>query len=51
MGKPSQSNIWESCTEYIGAGGYTEGTETSKYLQEKKPNGILLVAASEQGTG
>ena len=28
----------------------TQGTETSKYLEEKKENSIPLVAASEQGT-
>ena len=28
----------------------TCGTETSKYLKEKKSNEILLVAASERGT-
>ena len=29
----------------------TQGTETSKYLQEKKSNEILLVAASERRMG
>ncbi len=29
----------------------TKGTETSKYLQEKKSNEIPLVAASERGRG
>ena len=28
----------------------TEGTETSKYLEEKKENSIPSVAASEQGS-
>ena len=28
----------------------TQGTETSKYLEEKKSNEIPLVAASEQGS-
>ena len=28
----------------------TEGTETSKYLEENKSTEILLVAASERGT-
>ena len=50
MGKPIQGYTWISCTEYIGAGGDTKGIETSKYLQEKKPNGIPPVAASEKGT-
>ena len=29
----------------------TEGTETSKYLEEEKSTEILLVAASERGIG
>ena len=29
----------------------TEGTETSKYLEEEKSTEILLVAASERETG
>ena len=36
MGKPIQSNVWILPTEYIGRIELTEGTETSKYLQEKK---------------
>ena len=37
-------------TEYIGVAERTQGTETSKYLKEKKTTVILLVAASERGT-
>ena len=38
-----------SYTEYIGIVRRTWGTETSKYLQEKKSTEIPLVAASERG--
>ena len=51
MGKPIQGHAWISWTESIGSGGDTERTETSQYLQEKKTKVILLVAASEKGTG
>ena len=40
--------ILSSCTEYIGAEKQTQGTETSKYLQEKKSTEISRVAASER---
>ena len=36
--------------EYIGIEEQTQGTETSKYLKEKKTTVILLVAASERGS-
>ena len=36
MGEPSAERSVLSCTEYIGTWGKTQGTETSKYLQEKK---------------
>ena len=36
--------------EYIGVTGQTQGTETSKYLKEKKTTVIPQVAASERGT-
>ena len=36
-------------TEYIGVLEPTQGTETSKYLEEKKTTVIPLVAASERG--
>lgn len=38
-----------ACTEYIGALRPTQGTETSKYLVEKKEKSIPSVAASESG--
>ena len=38
------------CAEYIGVTERTQGTETSKYLKEKKTTVIPLVAASERGT-
>ena len=37
------------CAEYIGVTERTQGTETSKYLKEKKTTVIPLVAASERG--
>ena len=36
--------------EYIAMEQPTQGTETSKYLVEKKETSILLVAASERGS-
>jgi hypothetical protein len=39
-----------ACTEYIGTLQRTEGTETSKYLEEEKEKSIPSVAASESGT-
>jgi hypothetical protein len=36
MGKPTWGNARVRPTEYIGRDGETEGTETSKYLEEKK---------------
>jgi hypothetical protein len=47
MGKPTASAV--SISEYIGYGGETRGTETSKYPEEKKSTEIPLVAASERG--
>ena len=38
-----------SLTEYIGQWRRTEGTETSKYLEEKKSTEIPPVVASERG--
>ena len=37
-----------SWTEFIGPVKRTQGTETSKYLEEKKSTEIFLVAASER---
>ena len=36
MGQPIMSNVMILLTEKIGQGEQTKGTETSKYLQEKK---------------
>lgn len=36
-------------SEYIGGFKRTQGTETSKYLEEKKERSIPVVAASEVG--
>ena len=38
-----------SLTEYIGQWRRTEGTETSKYLEEQKSTEIPSVVASERG--
>ena len=44
MGQPSMLEAWNP------KGGKPGGTETSKYLQEKKTIVIPLVVASETGT-
>ena len=36
IGQPVRSNVLTSVTEYIGNVKLTQGTETSKYLVEKK---------------
>ena len=50
MGKPTECNISVLGTEFIGAIKQTQGTETSKYLEENKSIEIPKVAASEMGT-
>ena len=40
--------ILSSSTEYIGTKKRTQGTETSKYLEEKKSTEISRVVASER---
>ena len=50
MGQPSSSNVEESASEFIGCMKTTQGTETSKYLEEKKTIVISLVVASETET-
>ena len=45
-----QSNIYISQSEYIALERATQGTETSKYLEEKKEKSITLVVASETVT-
>jgi hypothetical protein len=36
MGKPTRGNARVRATEYIGRSEETQGTETSKYLEEKR---------------
>ena len=48
MGEPSRGHALLLPAEYIGRLERTEGTETSKYLQEEKANAISSVAASER---
>lgn len=48
MGKPNPQGL--SLAESIGYWSKTQGTETSKYLKEKKSTEILEVVASETGT-
>ena len=50
MGQPGTSNVVPLSTEFIGAEEPTKGTETSKYLEEKKTIVISPVAASEKET-
>ncbi len=50
MGQPNSSNVELSTTEFIGCMKATQGTETSKYLVEKKTIVISLVVASEKET-
>ena len=40
MGKPTVRNGTVSLREYIAYGRQTQGTETSKYLEEEKANAI-----------
>ena len=41
MGQPASSNVDESIPEYIGCEKLTQGTETSKYLEEEK---IIMIS-------
>ena len=47
MWEHMQSNNYISQSEYIALERATQGTETSKYLEEKKEKSITLVVASE----
>ena len=49
MGKPGPQGSFPP--EYIGGVKRTQGTETSKYLKEKKSNETPKVVASELGRG
>ena len=48
MGKPDPQGSF--LIEYIDQVKRTQGTETSKYLEEKKSTEILKVVANEIGT-
>ena len=48
MGQPDRVYL-SAVGEYIANAQPTQGTETSKYLEEKKAIAIPLVAASERG--
>ena len=50
-GNPPEVNAQASVHEFIVCGRQTQGTETSKYLQEKKSTEIPSVVASERGRG
>ena len=49
MGKPTVRNGAVHLREYIAHLWHTQGTETSKYLEEEKEKSIPWVAASETG--
>ena len=49
MGQPGAGNAASLPPEFIGWLERTQGTETSKYLQEEKSKEIPGVAASEMG--
>ena len=51
MGKPTEVKNSVSIHKFIVYRRETEGTETSKYLQEKKEKSIPKVVASEIGRG
>ena len=51
MGEPTRGNARVSLSEHIAQEKGTQGTETSKYLQEEKETSIFLVAASERERG
>ena len=50
MGQPNPGNAGLSTTESIGCEKLTQGTETSKYLEENKTIVISWVVASERET-
>jgi hypothetical protein len=49
MGKPARSQFVHLTTESIGREKPSQGTETSKYLDERKSKETPLVVASERG--
>ena len=50
MGKPGSARALSSDSEFIAVVKQTQGTETSKYLEEKESTEIPPVAVSEGGT-
>jgi hypothetical protein len=48
IGQPAVGNAAAFISEYIGYAKTTQGTETSKYLEEEKTIVISLVVASEK---
>ena len=48
MWQHASGNALASNSEYIAITRVTQGTETSKYLEEKKEKSISLVVASEK---
>ena len=50
-GNPAYRDICYSVLSKVGTVERTEGTETSKYLEEEKSTEIALVAASERAIG
>ena len=51
MGKPGRGHARSSRAEFIGVEKQTQGTETSKYLEERTSTETPLVVASERGPG
>lgn len=49
-GITQQARCLQLHSEFIGMQSYTQGTEPSKYLEEKKSNEIPLVVANERGS-
>ena len=49
-GNPFIGNSEDSTLSQVGVRERTQGTETSKYLEEKKSTEIPLVVASERGS-
>lgn len=49
MGQPSRSNVLESCTEYIGAGGEPREVKHLSTWRKGNQTETPLVVASEKG--
>ena len=50
MGQPGRGHARSSRAEFIGVRKRTQGTETSKYLEERTSTETPLVVASERGS-